>query len=63
MLSKERVDKWLDNFGMERHQIHCSGHAKGKDLFEIGKTKAQKDAVSNSYTEHPEKYVRVTRKI
>jgi hypothetical protein len=36
--SKERVDNWLDKFGMERHQIHCSGHAKGKDLFEIGKT-------------------------
>jgi hypothetical protein len=38
VLSKERVDNWLDKFGMERHQIHCSGHAKGKDLFEIGKT-------------------------
>lgn len=38
VLSKERVDNQLDKFGMERHQIHCSGHAKGKDLFEIVKT-------------------------
>jgi hypothetical protein len=38
VLSKERVDTWLDKFSMERHQIHCSGHAKGKDLFEIVKT-------------------------
>ena len=57
VLSKERVvDNWLDKFGMERHQMHYSGHAKGKDLFEIVKTI---DAISNSYTEHPEMYVGV----
>jgi hypothetical protein len=38
VLSKERVVNWLDKFGMERHQIHCSGYTKGKDLFEIVKT-------------------------
>jgi hypothetical protein len=37
VLSKERVDNWLDKFGMERHRIHCLGHANGKDLFEIVK--------------------------
>jgi hypothetical protein len=42
ILSKERVDNWLDKFGMERHQIHYSGHAKGKNLFEIVKTIAAK---------------------
>ena len=57
VLSKERVvDNWLDKFGMERHQMHYSGHAKGKDLFEIVKTI---DAISNSYTEYPEMYVGV----
>jgi len=25
VLNQERVDNWLDKFGMERHQIHCSG--------------------------------------
>jgi hypothetical protein len=38
VLRKERVDTWLDKFGMERHQVRCLGHAKGKDLFEIVKT-------------------------
>ncbi len=57
VLGKERVvDNWLDKFGMERHQMHYSGHAKGKDLFEIVNTI---NAISNSYAEHPEKYVRV----
>ena len=60
VLSKERVDNWLDKFGMERHQIHCSGHAKAKDLFEIVK---QIDAkmLFPIHTEHPETYVRATR--
>lgn len=62
VLSQERVDNWLDKFGMERHQIHCSGHAKGQDLFEIVK---QIDAkmLYPIHTEHPELYVRATRKI
>jgi mRNA degradation ribonuclease J1/J2 len=64
VLSKERVDTWLDKFGMERHQIHCSGHAKGKDLFEIVKTiDAKRCCFQFIHREHPEKYVRVTRKI
>lgn len=32
MLSRERVDNWLDRFRMDRQQIHCSGHARGRDL-------------------------------
>ena len=54
------MDNWLDKFGMERHQIHCSGHAKGKDLFEIVKTIDAK-MLFPIHTEHPEMYVRVTR--
>jgi len=49
------ADKW-----MERHQIHCSGHAKGKDLFEIVKTIDAK-MLFPIHSEHPETYVRVTR--
>ena len=60
MLSQERVDNWLDRFGMERHQIHCSGHAKGKDLLEIVKTIDAK-MLFPIHTEHPEMYVRATR--
>jgi ribonuclease J len=60
VLSQERVDNWLDRFGMERHQIHCSGHAKGKDLFDIVKAIDAK-MLFPIHTEHPEMYVRVTR--
>jgi ribonuclease J len=61
-LSQERVDNWLERFGMERHQIHCSGHARGKDLFEIVKEIDAK-MLFPIHTEHPELYVRVTRNI
>ena len=33
----EDVDNWLDKFGMERHQIHCSGRTKASDLLHIVK--------------------------
>jgi len=45
---------------MERHQIHCSGHAKGKDLYEIIRIVDPKMLLP-VHTEHPEAYVRVTR--
>lgn len=60
VLNQERVDNWLEKFGMERHQIHCSGHAKGRDLFEIVKAINAK-MLFPVHTEHPEMYVRVTR--
>jgi ribonuclease J len=59
-LSQERVDNWIQRFGMERHQIHCSGHAKGKDLFEIVKAIDAK-MLFPIHSESPETYVRVTR--
>lgn len=60
VLNQERVDNWLDKFGMERHQIHCSGHAKGPDLFSIVKEIDAK-MLYPIHTEHPEMYVRATR--
>src|SRR5438132_9212723 len=60
VLSKERVDNWLDKFGMERRQIHCSGHAKRNDLLQSVKTIDAK-SLFPIHTEHPEMYVRVTR--
>jgi ribonuclease J len=60
ILNQDRVDNWLDRFGMERHQIHCSGHAKGRDLFEIVKAIDAK-MLFPIHTEHPEMYVRLTR--
>lgn len=60
VLNQERVENWLNKFGMERHQIHCSGHAKGQDLFQIVKEIDAK-MLFPIHTEHPEMYVRATR--
>lgn len=62
VLNQDRVDNWLEKFGMERHQIHCSGHAKRKDLFEIVKAIDAK-MLFPIHTAHPETYVRLTRKM
>jgi len=60
VLNQERVDNWLDKFGMERRQIHCSGHAKGPDLFSIVREIDAK-MLFPIHTQHPEMYVRATR--
>ena len=54
-LSQERLDAWLQHFGMNKFQSHCSGHARGKDLLkavsEIGA-----GMLFPIHTEHPESY-------
>lgn len=54
-ISQNRVDAWLNHFGMERHQSHCSGHATGTDLLEIVKSISPK-TIYPVHTEHPEIY-------
>lgn len=60
VLSQERVDNWINHFGMNRYQIHCSGHAKGQDLFDIVKDIDAK-MLYPIHSESPELYVRATR--
>jgi ribonuclease J len=62
VLSKERVDNWLERFGMKKYQIHCSGHAKGEDLLQVVKDIDAK-MLYPIHTEHPTEYVKVTRKM
>lgn len=61
-LSQERVDNWLEKFQMERYQIHCSGHARGRDLFQVVKEIDAK-VLYPIHTEHPERFVRATTKM
>lgn len=60
MLSQERVDNWIGHFGMKKYQIHCSGHAKGQDLFDVVKEIDAK-MLYPIHTESPTEYVKVTR--
>lgn len=35
--SQERIDAWLEHFGINKFQSHCSGHARGQDLLDAVK--------------------------
>ena len=61
-LSYNRVDLWLEHFGLNRIQSHCSGHSKGKDLLEIVKNIDAK-MLFPIHTEHPDAYKKITDKI
>ena len=61
-LSYNRVDLWLEHFGLNRIQSHCSGHSKGKDLLEIVQS-INSDMLFPIHTESPESYKKVTDKI
>lgn len=34
-MSEDKMDNWLDQFGLEKIHAHCSGHASGRDLNDI----------------------------
>ena len=62
VLDQRRVDLWLDHFGLNRIQSHCSGHSKGNDLLEIVKNIDAK-MLFPIHTEHPDAYKKVTDKM
>jgi ribonuclease J len=62
VLDQRRVDLWLDHFGLNRIQSHCSGHSKGNDLLEIVKNIDAK-MLFPIHTEHPDAYKKITNKI
>jgi len=58
-LSQDRIDAWLEHFGMNKFQSHCSGHARGQDLLEAVKDIGAK-TLYPVHTEHPELYKKIT---
>jgi len=61
-VADDLINNWLNKFGMNRFQSHCSGHAKGNDLFEIVKT-IDARMLFPIHTENPTEYVRATNKM
>ena len=59
---KKRVNLWLEHFGLNRLQSHCSGHSKGSYLLEVVKT-IDSDMLYPIHTEHPDAYGKVTDKL
>jgi len=52
-ISFDRMKNWLDHFGLEFYQAHCSGHASGADLEQLIREITPK-RIYPIHTEHPE---------
>jgi len=58
-ISEERTENWIQHFGMNKFQCHCSGHANASDLFEAVKEINAK-SLYPVHTEHPDLYKKVS---
>ena len=61
-ISQERINAWMDHFGMNKFQCHCSGHARSKDLLQIV-DEINARTLYPVHTEHPEIYKRSCKNI
>ena len=59
-ISQERVDAWLEHFGMNKFQSHCSGHARGQDLLKTVSEIGAK-TLYPIHTEHPQVYKSISK--
>lgn len=57
-LDEERVDHWIDFYGMRKIRAHCSGHAPGDDLLRFVHGVGA-ETVFPIHTEHPEAFADV----
>ncbi len=61
-ISQERINAWMDHFGMYKFQSHCSGHARSKDLLQIAE-EINARALYPVHTVHPEIYRRSIKNV
>lgn len=54
-----RINNWIEHFGMKHFQSHCSGYARGHNLFNIVK-KIDAKMLFPVHTEHPDAYKKVS---
>lgn len=54
-LSQQRLDAWIDHFGMAKFQSHCSGHAGGKDLLQVA-SEINSKRIFPVHTENPQAF-------
>lgn len=54
-ISQGRINAWMDHFGMNKFQCHCSGHAGSQDLFQIVKEISPR-TLYPVHTEHWDSY-------
>lgn len=61
-ISQERINAWMDHFGMYKFQCHCSGHARSKDLLQIVE-EINARTLYPVHTEHPEVYKKAVKNV
>jgi len=61
-ISQERINAWMDHFGLYKFQCHCSGHARSKDLFQIVE-EINARHLYPVHSTHPELYKRTHRNV
>lgn len=59
-LSSARMENWLDHFGLQKFQCHCSGHAKGKDLLDVV-SEIDAKVLYPVHSEQPDLYRKVSK--
>ncbi len=60
--SEDRINAWIEQFGMSKFQSHCSGHARGRDLLNVVSEIGAK-TLYPIHTEHPELYKQVSENV
>ena len=61
-ISQERLDAWVDHFGMYKFQCHCSGHARSEDLLQVAE-EINPSALYPVHTEHSGLYKRTIKNV
>jgi ribonuclease J len=61
-ISQQRINAWMDHFGLYKFQCHCSGHARSKDLFQIVE-EINARYLYPVHTTHPELYKGIHRNV
>ena len=59
-LDVKRIDNWINHFGMNMFQSHCSGHARWQDLLNAVK-EIDTNTLYPVHTEHPDLYNKVSK--
>jgi ribonuclease J len=61
-ISQGRINAWMDHFGLHKFQVHCSGHARRKDLFQIV-DEINPVKLYPVHTTHPEIYKKIAKNV
>jgi len=59
-IDEQRINNWLQHFGFERFQSHCSGHSKGSEILGLVQEIGAK-TVFPVHTEHPDVFKKVSK--